>query len=98
MTDTSDAPPEGEGGGTMADHPREPLTAGEFRRTSQILRRESHVTDSWRFASIELVEPAKSQLKAWSPGDHLARRALAVVWSREDNQAYEAVVDLDQDS
>jgi len=82
----------------MAQHPLEPLAAEEFRRTVEVLRREQKVTDAWRFASIALVEPEKAQMKAWRPGDQIPRRALAVVWSREDNQTYEAVVDLDQDS
>src|SRR5215467_13593232 len=83
---------------TMAQHPLEPLGAEEFRRTAEVLRREQRVSDAWRFASIELVEPAKARMKAWTPGDHLPREARAVVWSREDNQTYEAVVDLDHDS
>jgi primary-amine oxidase len=82
----------------MAAHPLEPLGAEEFRRTAEILRGEQKVTDAYRFASIELVEPAKAQMKAWRPGDHLARQARAVVWSRDDNQTYEAVVDLDEAS
>jgi primary-amine oxidase len=82
----------------MAQHPLEPLGADEFRRTAQILRHEGRVTDSWRFASIELVEPPKVAMKAWRPGDRLPRQALAVVWSREDNETFEAVVDLEQDS
>src|SRR5262245_44918978 len=83
---------------TMAQHPLDPLAGDEFRRTAEILRREQLVTDAWRFASIALVEPTKAQMRAWTPGVHLPRQALAVVWSREDNQTYEAVVDLDQDS
>ncbi len=38
----------------MAKHPLEPLDADEFRRTAEVLRRDQGVTDSWRFASIEL--------------------------------------------
>ena len=78
----------------MAKHPLEPLSADEFRRTAEILRRDQGVTDSWRFASIELKEPPKQDVKAWKPGDPVGRASLAVLWNREDNQAYEAVVDL----
>ncbi len=42
----------------MAQHPLEPLSADEFRRTTEILHREGHVTKTFRFASIELMEPA----------------------------------------
>ncbi len=39
----------------MASHPLEPLSADEFSRTAEILRRDGHVSDTFRFASIELV-------------------------------------------
>ena len=72
----------------MAKHPLEPLSADEFRRTAEILRRDQGVTDSWRFASMELKEPSKGDVKAWKPGDPVERASLAVLWNREDNQAY----------
>ena len=82
----------------MAKHPLEPLGADEFRRTADILRRDQGVTDSWRFASIELKEPPKQDVKTWKPGDPVGRASLAVLWNREDNQAYEGVVDLVDDA
>ena len=82
----------------MAKHPLEPLGADEFRRTADILRRDQAVTDSWRFASIELKEPPKQDVKTWKPGDPVGRASLAVLWNREDNQAYEGVVDLVDDA
>ena len=42
----------------MAVHPLDPLSPTEFQTTAAILRRDQGVTDSWRFASIELKEPA----------------------------------------
>ena len=78
----------------MAAHPLDPLTAGELRATAEVLRRE-HTTDgAWRFASIELREPPKSDVRAWATGDPVPRRSLSVLWSRETNQTHEAVVDL----
>jgi primary-amine oxidase len=82
----------------MAAHPLEPLSADEFRSTAEILRREHKVTEVHRFASIEAVEPPKAQMRAWRPGDHVPRQARAVVWSRQDNQTHEAVVDLGAES
>ncbi|MGH3336310.1 MAG: primary-amine oxidase, partial [Nocardioides sp.] len=73
----------------MAEHPLESLNAEEFRQTAAILRRDQGVTDSWRFASIELKEPPKAVVKAWKAGDPVARASLALLWNREDNQAYE---------
>jgi Cu2+-containing amine oxidase len=45
----------------VTQHPPERLSADEFRRTAEILRRDGHVTDTFRFASIELLEPGKQQ-------------------------------------
>ena len=78
----------------MVAHPLDPLSPTEFQSTAAILRRDQGVTDSWRFASIELKEPAKADVKAWTPGDAVPRRSLSVLLDRETNQTYEAVVDL----
>jgi primary-amine oxidase len=78
----------------MAQHPLEPLSADEFRQTASILRREGLVRDTFRFASIELKEPPKSEVKVWRPGDAVRRASFAVVFNREDNKTYEATVDL----
>jgi primary-amine oxidase len=78
----------------MVAHPLDPLSPTEFQSTAAILRRDQGVTDSWRFASIELKEPAKADVRAWRPGDAVPRRSLSVLWNRQTNQTYEAVVDL----
>jgi primary-amine oxidase len=75
-------------------HPLDPLSEAEFRATAAVLRRDQQVTDSWRFASIELKEPPKAEVKAWRSGADVPRRSLSVLWDRQTNQAYEAVVDL----
>lgn len=82
----------------MTQHPLDPLSGPEFAQTSAILRRDRGVSDSWRFASIELAEPTKVDLRAWSTGDPIRRRAFAVLWNRSDNQAFEALVDLTADA
>ena len=82
----------------MAQHPLEPLSADEFRRTTEILHREGHVTETFRFASIELMEPGKQEVLAWRAGDALPRHSFAVVWNPGDNKTYEATVDLTGDS
>jgi len=74
----------------MAQHPLEPLSGDEFRQTASIMRREGLVRDTFRFASIELKEPPKSEVKAWRPGDAVRRASFAVVFNREDNKTYEA--------
>ena len=78
----------------MAAHPLEPLSAEEFRSTAAILRRERGVSEAYRFASIELREPAKAEVAAWKPGDPVARTSFATLWDRSEAKTYEAVVDL----
>jgi primary-amine oxidase len=87
-----------EGVSAVAEHPLEPLTAGEFQQTAAVLRRNGHVTDTFRFASIELREPDKDDVLAWRAGDPVPRTSFAVVWNRSDNRTYEATVDLTGDS
>lgn len=82
----------------MAQHPLDSLSAEEFRRTAETLRREGKVADGWRFISIELQEPEKSAVKAWRPGQPVLRRSFAVLLDRTENKTYEAVVDLTGDS
>jgi primary-amine oxidase len=82
----------------MAQHPLDSLSAEEFRRTAETLRREGKVADGWRFISIELQEPEKSAVKAWRPGQPVPRRSFAVLLDRTENKTYEAVVDLTGDS
>jgi primary-amine oxidase len=82
----------------MAQHPLEPLDEAEFRQTAAALRRDQSLEESWRFASIELLEPPKAEVKAWRPGDPIRRTAFAVLWNRADNQTFEGVVDLTDDS
>ena len=81
----------------QTSHPLDPLTAGEIRQVAQILRRDRdrELGDSWRFASIELAEPAKDLLAA---GGVTSREAIAVGWDRTDGQAYRAVVSLTGDA
>ncbi|TCO32433.1 primary-amine oxidase [Kribbella steppae] len=81
----------------MATHPLEPLDADEIRQTTAILRRDKQLGGSWRFAAIELREPAKADVVAWRPGDAVPRTSHAVLWNRADNQTWEGVVDLTGD-
>ena len=76
-------------------HPLDPLTAAEVSRVAQIVRRDRGTGDSWRFASIELREPAKDLLAS---GQVTEREAVAVGWDRADGQAYRAVVSLTGDA
>jgi primary-amine oxidase len=83
------------------EHPLDPLTAEQIRRVAAILRRDRDLGESWRFASIELREPAKDVLTALESGLTVlgsGREAVAVGWDRSDGQAYRAVVSLTGDA
>jgi primary-amine oxidase len=65
-------------------HPLDPLTADEIREAVRVLRAERTLDASWRFASIELVEPPKGALREFDaaaepPGP--VRRAQVNCWS-----------------
>jgi primary-amine oxidase len=82
----------------MGAHPLDSLTGEEFSRTAAILAREHGIDAGWRYASIILREPPKTEVKAWRDGDAIVRRALAVLWKKQTNEVYEAVVDLTGDA
>jgi primary-amine oxidase len=84
-------------GGTTVTHPLDPLSAEEIRRVSAIVRRDRGVGAGWRFASVELKEPAKADLPALESGELAARQAIVVCWNRADGQAYLATVSLTAD-
>jgi primary-amine oxidase len=81
----------------MARHPLDPLTADEIRQAATILRRDQGVTERWRFASIELREPAKAVVHDFADGAPFSREARVVCWNREDGRAYKALVSLTDD-
>jgi len=82
-------------------HPLDPLSAEEIRRAAGILRRDRGIGGNWRFASIELKEPAKADLPALAAraagGEPARREALVVCWDRADGQAYRATASLSGD-
>jgi primary-amine oxidase len=75
-------------------HPLDPLSPGEIRTAVAVLRRDRRLSDRWRFATIELREPAKAALHGAAP---VPREAVALLWNRDDGQAYKAVVSLTED-
>jgi len=75
-------------------HPLDPLDADEFRRVVDVVSAARQVGEGWRYASIELSEPTKEAVAAFTPGDAIQRTATAVLWNRVDGEAYRAVVSL----
>src|SRR3984957_18070816 len=80
--------------GAVPAHPLDPLTAPEISQVAAVVRRGPAAGPGWRFASIELAEPAKEALAVLVAGAPVPRAAMAVCWNREDGQAYRARVSL----
>ena len=78
-------------------HPLDPLSADEIRQAAAILRRDRKIGDGWRFASIELKEPAKDVLPQLETRPAGGREAIVVCWDRADGQARRATVSLTGD-
>jgi primary-amine oxidase len=75
-------------------HPLDPLTPAELRETVTILTEAQHLGEGIRFASINLIEPAKDVLAGYRPGEPIERKALAVLLDRNRRTAYELIVNL----
>ncbi|MGZ4270351.1 MAG: primary-amine oxidase [Solirubrobacteraceae bacterium] len=84
-------------GRTPASHPLDPLSADDIRTAVAILRRDKGLGPRWRFGWIDLREPPKQVVRAFSPGDAIEREVDVVCWNRDDGQTYKARVSLDGD-
>ncbi|MBN3456496.1 primary-amine oxidase [Mycobacterium sp. DSM 3803] len=79
-------------------YPLDPLSADEFTAVAAILRREHGVDDGWRIASVELIEPSKSDLAAFDDGGPTPpRRAAVICLNRAENATYKGAVSLTDD-
>ena len=85
-------------------HPLDPLNGDEFSAVASILAREHGVGGpaasglGWRFASIELAEPGKAELRTFDDGGPPPpRRAEVICLQRSSNATYKSVVSLTDD-
>ena len=81
----------------MTAHPLDPLTGDEIRATVAVARRDREVGDRWRFASIELREPSKATVRAYTDGDPIDRAARVVCWDPDGGAVYQGLVSLTED-
>ena len=76
----------------------DPLSGDEFTAVVSILQREHGVGDGWRYASIELIEPGKDELRAFDGGGAPPpRRARVTCFQRSANATYKTTVSLTDD-
>jgi primary-amine oxidase len=78
-------------------HPLDPLAAEEIIEAVAILRRDRGVGPGWRFGCVDLNEPDKEIVRAFSPGDVAEREADVVLWNQEDGRTYKARVSITGD-
>ncbi len=73
-------------------HPLDGLTGAEMLRVTEILRAAGEANDQARYPLIELLEPPKAEVLAWSEGDPERRRARVHLLNQTGFRA--AVVDI----
>ena len=78
----------------MVNYPLDPLTAVELELAVSILRREKGLDDSYRFASINLLEPSKNTVLNYKPGEAVEREAFCILLHNREAKTYEAVVSI----
>jgi primary-amine oxidase len=75
-------------------HALDPLSAEEIAAAVRILRTRGPASDHMRFVSVNLHEPAKTELESIGAGDILDRRAFIVVLDLAPRRVLEALVSL----
>jgi len=83
---------------TTTAHPLDPLSADEMRLAVATVRAHIEAGGRWRFASIELREPGKAVVSAFTAGGAIDRVAQVICWNCDDGRAYRAHVSLADES
>ena len=78
--------------------PARPVDRRRVPRRRRVLRRDRSVDERWRFAAIELREPAKDVVRSFRAGDPIRREARVTCWSRDEGTTYKALVSLTDES
>lgn len=65
-------------------HPLQPLTPAEIRRAAEIVRKHAPYGADTRFETMELLEPSKASIRAFGPGQPIARHARVNVFNAKD--------------
>src|SRR3954447_25563978 len=76
------------------DHPLDPLSKDEILKTAEVLRAAGKANEKSRFSLIALREPPKREVLTYRGGREFRRESFAIVYEREQNRTFEAVVDL----
>jgi primary-amine oxidase len=82
---------------TSVAHPLDPLSPEELQAAVALLRQQSPIGPTCRFASVALHEPPKAAVLAFEPGQAMDRQAFAVVLDNATGYTYEAIVSITQE-
>ncbi|MEM9627990.1 MAG: primary-amine oxidase [Pseudomonadota bacterium] len=78
-------------------HPLEPLTSGEIKAVAAIVRTEmAELGDALRFEMIELLEPPKTEVRAFKAGDPITRKARVNLFRTGEIGVWRLTVSLDK--
>ncbi len=75
-------------------HPLDPLSPAEIRAAVEPVRAKLKAEGRLLFADVSLVEPAKSEVRAYRAGKPLPRRARLMVLQRDVQRTLDVLVDL----
>lgn len=75
-------------------HPLDPLTPAEHQKIKQILARQGGFGENAVFAFVQLKEPPKQEVLAFTGGQAFRREAFVNLLSPERKTAFEVIVDL----
>ena len=76
-------------------HPLDALTPVEYTKIYNILQSAGKLAEKTQFTSVELREPVKSVVMAWTPGAPIERKADVILLT--ENKTFAAVVDISGD-
>ena len=80
---------------TSTAHPLDPLSEAEITTACALLKKLKKLPPTTRFAFVQLEEPAKADVLAWTPGKALPRQAAATVFDNKTGAIHIGIVDLD---
>ena len=79
------------------DHPLDPLTLEEIKRTATLVKTKSDLGEHLLFETIMLKEPPKDVVLSFSPGDFISRNVFVVVLNYKEEKLFELEICLDSE-
>ena len=80
---------------TSSRHPLDPLTFEEINLSSSLVKEQANLGIELLFETIMLIEPPKSEVITFVPGDPITRDVFVVVLNYKTERLYELEISLD---